>query len=91
MALGRTSWSGEIFAMILGQSSHVALIKLHITSNGGTIGDAWGEFVDATGHADRTYPFTVGEWLFFSRNEAKTLADFNKETGTCEFLGPYKR
>jgi hypothetical protein len=35
------------------------LIKLYSTNNGGTIGDAWGEFVNPGTYADKEY-FTSG-------------------------------
>jgi hypothetical protein len=76
--------------MILGENSHIALIKLYSSNNGGTIGDAWGEFIDPVAHNDKSY-FTVGEWLFFSINRTAVLNDFVQESGTCEFTGPFKR
>jgi len=76
--------------MLLGEDETVALIRLHSTNNGGTIGDAWGEFVQPELYTSKKH-FTPGEWVFFSNNFAKTIEGFIREDGTCDFSGPFKR
>lgn len=49
-ALGRSNWDLEEIAIYIPEVDHIAKVKLFKSSNGGTIGDGYGRFVDDAGH-----------------------------------------
>ena len=63
--------------MLIGEHEIVAEVRLFYTSNGGSIGMGWGEFVTPDDYKDKKY-FTSGEWMYFDKNYSTKKADFKK-------------
>ena len=64
--------------MFIGEHEQIHQVRLYKTSNGGSLGDAWGEFITQPDDFKSVKYFTSGEWMYFSRNYSKTKADFIK-------------
>ena len=75
--MGRSDWNGETFAVLISEYDVIAEVRLYNTGNGGTIGDAWGEFIAPDDYKDKQY-FTSGEWIYFSKNLATTVDSYVK-------------
>lgn len=69
--------------MLMGDHEEVIEVKLYQTSQGGSIGDAWGEFVNPPSTTPKL--FRSGAWMYFSNDFTRVKDDFVKETGTCDF------
>lgn len=73
--LGRAFTNEEVFAIYIPELEHTAEVKLYRSSNGGTLGDGYGRFVDDASHKDKKY-FFAGSYVFFSNNLSNTIAGF---------------
>ena len=73
--------NGEQFAVYLERMEKKVLVRVYNTNNGGSLGDAYGRFVDGSAYTASQH-FKPGDWIIFSNNLATTIAEFTLETGT---------